>query len=153
MTNIVARDVQLASLASILNQALDGRLQIVFLTGEAGVGKTALLGAFVEQTRKQNPDISIAGSRCQAVTGSTTSPFQPFEQILASLLTESSNPTVQNRVIRILNDVAPDWLGAIPVVGGVIAAVVRTAQSAWRELRVGEAAENSQLRLVQFEAQ
>src|SRR5215471_6100696 len=38
--NMVGRDAGLARLAGYLGPALDGRRQVVFVTGEAGIGKT-----------------------------------------------------------------------------------------------------------------
>src|SRR5262245_21713986 len=42
----VGRDAELAALANHLDRARDGRRQVVFVTGEAGIGKTTLLDTF-----------------------------------------------------------------------------------------------------------
>src|SRR5262245_40595382 len=46
---IVARDTELAQLHQCWVQALQGRRQIVCITGEAGIGKSTLVDAFVAQ--------------------------------------------------------------------------------------------------------
>jgi DNA-binding winged helix-turn-helix (wHTH) protein len=46
---LVARKRELAALHQHFAQALQGVRQLVFLTGEAGIGKTALVDAFVAQ--------------------------------------------------------------------------------------------------------
>ena len=46
---MVARDSELAQLHQCWAQALQGRRQLVCITGEAGIGKTTLVDAFVAQ--------------------------------------------------------------------------------------------------------
>jgi hypothetical protein len=45
---IVGREGALAQLQGALNKALQGHRQIVFITGEAGIGKATLLDVFQE---------------------------------------------------------------------------------------------------------
>src|SRR5262249_35489567 len=45
---VVGRENELARLQNRLEQALEGRRQIVFIAGEAGIGKTALVLAFLD---------------------------------------------------------------------------------------------------------
>src|SRR5262245_4945163 len=51
---LVGRDAELARLQGLLVTALDGRRRVVFVTGEAGIGKTALVETFL--ARLQNVD-------------------------------------------------------------------------------------------------
>src|SRR5713101_4077513 len=44
---LVGRETELAQLHNLLEKALDGERQMVFVTGEAGIGKTTLVDAFV----------------------------------------------------------------------------------------------------------
>lgn len=46
-TTIVGRDAELAHLHNLFAQAVNGARQLVFLTGEPGIGKTALVEAFL----------------------------------------------------------------------------------------------------------
>jgi chromosomal replication initiation ATPase DnaA len=49
--SVVGREEELAYLHRWLQRALDGTRQIVFLTGEAGLGKTTVVDAFIEEAR------------------------------------------------------------------------------------------------------
>ena len=49
---LVGREVELEHLRRHLGQALAGRRQVVFVTGEAGRGKTALVEAFLAEVRR-----------------------------------------------------------------------------------------------------
>jgi DNA-binding winged helix-turn-helix (wHTH) protein len=48
---LVGRDAELAQLHSLLDKALSGERQMVFVTGEPGIGKTTLLEGFVSSVR------------------------------------------------------------------------------------------------------
>jgi adenylate cyclase len=47
----VGRDREMARLRTILARGLAGHGQVVFITGEAGSGKTALINAFTEDAQ------------------------------------------------------------------------------------------------------
>jgi len=50
----------LGALRECLHQALRHQRQIVFLTGEPGLGKTALIDAFLQQATADVPDMRVA---------------------------------------------------------------------------------------------
>ncbi|HEV8713519.1 MAG TPA: AAA family ATPase, partial [Candidatus Binatia bacterium] len=52
-TPLVGRDAELTQLQGWLAKAFDGERQIVFVTGEPGIGKTTLVEAFVEQVKTE----------------------------------------------------------------------------------------------------
>jgi len=58
-SSVVGREVELGYLHDRWTKALDGARQIVFLSGEAGIGKTTLTDAFVATLHKR-PDVWIA---------------------------------------------------------------------------------------------
>ena len=80
----VAREAELTRLDQFLERALSGRGQVVFVTGEAGQGKTALMQAFASSARARVPDLVVADGRCNAYTG-VGDPYLPFREILALL--------------------------------------------------------------------
>jgi DNA-binding SARP family transcriptional activator/predicted ATPase len=80
----VAREPELAVLDECLVQALSGRSQIVFVTGEAGSGKTALLRRFVQRANADQSALIAARGACNAYTGAGD-PYLPFRQILEQL--------------------------------------------------------------------
>jgi len=62
-TQLFGRDAELALLDSKLDLARSGKRQIIFVTGEAGIGKTALVKLFLQEMRSK-PDILIGWGQC-----------------------------------------------------------------------------------------
>lgn len=80
----VARERELERLGAYLAQALNGKGRLIFITGEAGQGKTALVQAFVSQAQAMLPALIVADGRCNAYTG-VGDPYLPFREILGQL--------------------------------------------------------------------
>jgi DNA-binding SARP family transcriptional activator/predicted ATPase len=80
----VARERELAQLERFLEQALAGRGRVVFVTGEAGSGKTALVQEFSRRAREAHADLIAASGNCNAHTG-IGDPYLPFREILELL--------------------------------------------------------------------
>lgn len=83
-TVFVAREGELAQLAGLLDKAIRGRGRIVFVVGETGSGKTALLQEFARQAQETVADLVVAGGHCNAYTG-LGDPYLPFREILGLL--------------------------------------------------------------------
>jgi DNA-binding SARP family transcriptional activator/predicted ATPase len=81
----VAREQELARLDGFLNDALGGEAKVVFVTGEAGQGKTMLIQRLVRRGMEAHSDLIVAGGNGNAYTG-LGDPFLPFREVL-SLLT------------------------------------------------------------------
>ncbi len=80
----VARESQLALLDGYLDQALAGQGVVAFVSGEAGSGKTVLLGQFARRALTQHRDLLAAGGNCNAYTG-LGDPYLPFCEIAQAL--------------------------------------------------------------------
>lgn len=80
----VARDRELAQLDRYLDDALDGRGRVVFISGDAGSGKTALMREFVRRALAACPDLVAASGSCNAATGAGD-PYMPIREILQML--------------------------------------------------------------------
>lgn len=80
----VARECELAQLDSALDVALAGNGHVVFATGEAGTGKSALLNRFARRAREVHPDLVVVGGSCSAHTG-VGDPYLPFREALGLL--------------------------------------------------------------------
>jgi len=107
-TNMVGRDAGLARLDSFLGRALDGRRQVVFLTGEAGIGKTTLVDVF-QQRASQIPNLRIA--RGQSIEGfGGLEPYYPILEALGSLLQNAA----KGSYVQLLAKWAPTWLMQFP---------------------------------------
>jgi hypothetical protein len=96
----VARERELAQLDGFLDLALAGQGRVVFVTGEAGSGKTALVQEFTWRAQDVHADPSslrqaqdgagsgqalvVASGNCNAYTG-IGDPYLPFREILELL--------------------------------------------------------------------
>jgi predicted ATPase len=77
----VAREHELGKLTDSLETALEGKGQVLFVTGEAGSGKTALLHEFSRRALESYPDLIAADGKCNAHTGAGD-PYLPFIEII-----------------------------------------------------------------------
>ncbi|MFB0537259.1 MAG: BTAD domain-containing putative transcriptional regulator [Anaerolineae bacterium] len=81
----VARERELAQLDGFLDKALARQGRVVFVTGDAGRGKTALIQEFARRAQAAHPDLVVASGHGNAHTG-IGDPYLPFREVL-SLLT------------------------------------------------------------------
>ena len=83
----VAREEELSKLGGFLDTALSGKGQVVFVKGEAGSGKTALVQEFARRSLEAHSDLIVAGGNCNAHTG-IGDPYLPFREVLGLLTGE-----------------------------------------------------------------
>ena len=81
---LVAREHEAARLERQLGAALDGQARAIFVVGDAGSGKTALLEEFTRLAQVAHPDVVVARGNCNAYIG-VGDPYLPFRQILELL--------------------------------------------------------------------
>ena len=105
---LVGRDRVLAQLEDRLTRALAGQRQLVFLSGEAGIGKTTVLDAFLARAAS-DPDLLIARGACLEHYGAAEA-YLPVLEAFGRLLREPG----ADRVIRVLETHAPTWLVQLP---------------------------------------
>jgi predicted ATPase/DNA-binding XRE family transcriptional regulator len=84
LPRFVAREAELRWLDERLQAALAGDGQIVFITGEAGWGKSELARAFARQAQARYAQLVVAGGNCNAQTGIGDA-YLPFREILELL--------------------------------------------------------------------
>jgi transcriptional regulator with XRE-family HTH domain len=80
----VARSAELETLALALEHSRAGRAKVVFVTGEAGTGKTALMREFERRAWDSYHDLVVLSGRCNAHTG-PGDPYLPFREVLGLL--------------------------------------------------------------------
>jgi oligopeptide/dipeptide ABC transporter ATP-binding protein len=108
--HFVGRDKELTFLHNVLNHTIENKTsKIIFIRGEYGIGKSALVNHFVEEAKHKNPAIAFAKGSCTMET--EESGLVPFIQIIFSLANESA----QRKIIRgdvwdFFKKVAPAWL-------------------------------------------
>jgi predicted ATPase/transcriptional regulator with XRE-family HTH domain len=81
----VARERELAQLDTHLIATLNGSGRIVFITGEAGRGKTTLMAEFALRAQERYSDLVVANGKCDAYAG-IGDPFLPFRDVMALLI-------------------------------------------------------------------
>src|SRR6266705_1775725 len=105
---IAPRTWTATSLASGLERARGGQRQLVFLSGEAGIGKTTVLDAFLAHA-SVDPDVMLASGACLEHYGGTE-PYLPVLEALGRLLRARG----AERTIRLLETCAPTWVVQFP---------------------------------------
>jgi DNA-binding SARP family transcriptional activator/predicted ATPase len=80
----VARERELAQLDGHLALSLSGQGKVLFVTGEVGLGKTALVQEFGRKVQETHPDLIVVHGNCNAYTG-IGDPYLPFREILELL--------------------------------------------------------------------
>ena len=83
----VDQENELDQLNRSLDQTLIGQGQVIFITGEAGSGKTALANEFLQRAMTSNPDLLAVRGRCNAFTG-IGDPYLPFSEMMGMLTGE-----------------------------------------------------------------
>ena len=133
---LIGRDAELARLERALERAGAGARQVVFITGEPGIGKTTLVDAFLAAA--DGADRWTARGQCVEHYGSGEA-YLPVLEALGQLCRQANGADV----IAVLARHAPTWLAQMPgLVGDAeLEAVQRRAQGATRERMLRELAE------------
>jgi DNA-binding winged helix-turn-helix (wHTH) protein len=106
---LVGRHRPLAALREALQRAMKGERQIVFVTGEPGIGKTALVDEFQRQAALDIPDLRIGRGQCIEAYGSKEA-YYPMLEALGQLCRGSGGHTI----VDTLAAQAPTWLVQFP---------------------------------------
>jgi len=93
---LVGRDGPLAELHRCLGRMSNGERQIVFVTGEPGIGKTAVADAFIDRAASAAPDIRLARGQCIEGYGSKEA-YYPVLEALAGLCGSMAGPSSLRR--------------------------------------------------------
>jgi DNA-binding winged helix-turn-helix (wHTH) protein/tetratricopeptide (TPR) repeat protein len=105
---LVGRKPVLRQLSKSLQAALQGQREMVFVTGEPGIGKTALVDEFQRQLATSVP---ILLSRGQCVEGyGVTEPYYPVLEALSQLCSGPGRTIVINTLV----EQAPTWFVQFP---------------------------------------
>src|SRR5262245_56809712 len=105
---LVGRERVLSQLENRLTRALGGDRQLVFLSGEAGIGKTSVLNEFLARVGA-DPDLLIARGACLEHYGASEA-YLPVLEAFGRLLLQSG----AERLLRVLKTHAPTWLAELP---------------------------------------
>jgi DNA-binding winged helix-turn-helix (wHTH) protein/predicted ATPase len=135
--SLVGREAELNRLHRSLESTVRGRRRLVFVTGEAGIGKTTLVERFSNQVRA-NDAARVAHGQCLEHHGEGE-PYLPVLEVMARLCRERDG----DRVTRLLRRYAPTWLLQLPgfVNDGELEALQRQVAGAGRDRMIREMAE------------
>ncbi len=106
---LAGRDRELGLLRACLQETLQGQRQIVFVTGEPGIGKTALVDEFQRQAAIDEPYLRIAHGQCVESYGRAEAYYAMLEA-----LGELCHGSEGHRFVEILAAQAPTWLVQFP---------------------------------------
>ncbi len=152
---LVGREAELAQLHHWLDKALDGERQIVFVTGEPGIGKTTLVDTFLSSVqspasypitsrsslfapRSVLPALWLGRGQCIEHYGAGEA-YLPILEALGRLCRGSEGA----RLVALLNQHAPTWLVQMPALFNdtELEALQRKTAGATRERMLRELAE------------
>jgi len=112
--HFVGREGELAQLHQWLARALAGERQIVFVTGEPGIGKTTLVEEFLQQDQVSGEERHWIGrGQCIEHYG-TGEAYLPVLDALGRLCRELGG----GRLVELLDKHAPTWLVQMPALLG-----------------------------------
>src|SRR3954463_4618388 len=140
-TMFLGREQELAWLQHFLEQVNQGHGQVVFVAGEAGAGKSALVTKFVQPAEAADDHLVAAIGECNAQTG-MGDPYLPFRELLTTLTgtddekqthgaIDATNAARLREFTRIsaetLLEVAPDLIGIFVPGASLIAKIASKA--------------------------
>jgi predicted ATPase/DNA-binding winged helix-turn-helix (wHTH) protein len=135
--NMLGRADNLAQLQSWFEKALSGQSQTIFVTGEAGIGKTTLVEAFLRDVSSKM-EILVGRGQCLEQYGAGEA-YLPVLDALSRLARDPSGELVVEQ-LRLL---APSWLVQLPrlVVGAELQTLREQTWQVTRERMLREIAE------------
>jgi len=115
---MVGRDKELDQLKEFLRAAIDGKGNTILVSGEAGIGKTRLVKEF--EAYAESLGVKVLEGRCLY---ESPTPFLPFREALRNIFQVSKSdafPLQERKVRKVVEEFAPDFVKAIPVVGQIL---------------------------------
>jgi DNA-binding winged helix-turn-helix (wHTH) protein/tetratricopeptide (TPR) repeat protein len=105
---LVGREPELARLHDALERARGGERQTVFVSGEAGIGKTSLVRTFVSRAEAMSGVEIVWGQSVEHYGAS-----EPYLPVLEALMRACRGPSGE-RFVATLKLYAPTWLAQMP---------------------------------------
>lgn len=134
---VVARETELMQLQQGLARTGEGERQLIFITGEAGIGKTTLADIFVEQLSEPS-GICMGRGQCIEHYGIG----EPYLPLLEALSRACRGPE-STLLVDTMRQYAPSWLLQLPgiVPESELASLERRTRGVTRERMLRELAE------------
>src|SRR5579883_635446 len=130
---LVGRAEELAVLNEHYNKMLSGKGNVLFITGEAGVGKTTLVREWWKSINSQSGSKPMyAEVSCSIPIGNMEvgelESFQPWADVVVHLQQNASEEHRKIDFRQLIHDATPAWAWAIPFVGDIAHAAVQTSR-------------------------
>jgi len=134
---IIGRTVEIAYIEQYLETALTGERQVVFVSGEPGIGKTTIVDKFLERI-KDKPNLRVGHGQSVEQYGAGEA-FMPLLEIAGQLCRGPE----RDQTRELLRRYAPSWLVQLPFLidSTELEALHRQLPDATRERMLREAAE------------
>ena len=131
---LVGREPVLQQMRAALVAAMAGTRQVVFVSGDPGIGKSAVIGAFLAD-QGTRPSVHVAGAACVEHYGAIEA-YRPLLEMLTRLCKQPDGA----RVVATLAQCAPTWLAQLPAVQtpAQFAALQRRSAGATRDRMLRE---------------
>lgn len=108
-SRLVGRELPLDGLNEALRRMVAGERQVLFVTGELGIGKTALVEEFRRLAGRAVPNLQISRGQCIEGYGGKEA-YYPVLEALGQLFRGPSG----DALVRIVAEYAPTWLVQFP---------------------------------------
>src|SRR5467141_200829 len=105
---MVGREAAMAQLDGYLGEALKAQRQVIFITGEAGIGKTTLVDEF-HQAATRRPNLRVIRGQCVEGCGGKEA-YYPVLEALGQWIRDAGGVSV----VHTLAKQAPTWLIQFP---------------------------------------
>jgi DNA-binding winged helix-turn-helix (wHTH) protein/tetratricopeptide (TPR) repeat protein len=137
---LLGRESELASLRGWLERAMRGERRVVFVSGEAGIGKTTLVQAFLDEAGRV-PGVRVARGQCLEHYGAGEA-YLPVLDGMTRLGRAASG-----QVVGVLRQHAPAWLAQMPsfILPGERESLQAQVMGATRERMLREMAEATEV--------
>jgi predicted ATPase len=148
------REAEIRWLEDKYKRAMSGEFSVIFVSGEAGSGKTFLIEEFLRRKEEEDKEIVVAIGRCSDLNQKVPDPYAPFKQIgyfisgksekagvyVLSQYSRERVEKINKKVLEIAKEVGGEILGAlIPPLQ-----VVKTGWNIFKILRGRERVEKSE---------
>ncbi|MSQ48363.1 MAG: hypothetical protein EXR78_08290 [Deltaproteobacteria bacterium] len=138
---IVGRTTELRQLHGVLDEALKGRRQCVFVTGEPGIGKSTLVRTFLEHVLAAGT-ATVGRGQCIELHGAGE-PYRPVLEAFARICRAPGGDVL----VAGMKEHAPTWLVQLPALLGTdeFAALKRELQGTTHERMLREMSEGIEI--------
>ena len=133
MAAFVGREQDLETVGRYFQEAMAGKGSVVFITGEAGIGKTTFINEFktryvdaqnAASKNKKMPDIRFAEAKCSELIGKGEA-YVPFIELIGRLVSDDK-AFGSSKLADVVREIGAEWFELVPVIGKALKLVSTT---------------------------